>query len=992
MAAGFLQQTASYLWNRYGTDLQHFCLVFPNKRAPLFFSRYLSQCTDTPIWAPAYSSTESLVTDITGWHITDRLHALVTLYHTFKDIAHYRKEFSEFWQMGELILNDFDEIDRQMAPAAALFRNVADLNALKQDFSFLTPNQEEAIREFWKNFGENEGKDLKQHFTGIWPLLAPLYEAFHERLAEECTGYEGMVQRRAAEMLSGNPSLQLKHKCFVFIGFHALTACEKRIFSALKESGRALFFWDYDTYFTSDEGIGKVHEAGRFLKDYIRQFPAPDDWTFDCQCLCSPKDWKVVNVPSETGQARMAGTLLEELAGTPGLDWSRTAVVLPDEHMLMPMLSCIPPAIGKINITMGCAFSMTPAAGLYDRLFQLQHSARENDGGILFYHLSVKALLLHPYIQLFAPELFSLVLKKITEQNLITLTSGTILELMTEAAEECEEAPLVPVDALASLAGKLFTPHRDAQYPSYLKDVTVTIAAMMRQCDLGNDDARFLYPVTCLYTAVTTLQRLADVLTGDVAVPWDDFAKLFRQYGRNLRIPFSGEPLEGLQIMGMLETRTLDFDNVIVLSMNEGIMPPATNIVSLIPYSFRKPFGLPGQEHRESLHAYSFYRLMQRAQFIRCIWFTGDAQHVEQSRFLTQLLFEPAFNIRTEQVSFNVQAQKTYTISEPRTGETSAMLARYIENGTNKSALSPSAINTYLECRLKFWFKVIKRLKEPDEVAEEIDARIFGNIFHKTMETLYKRERGHDADNIPFETKYGHLSSETLRQTEEDVSHIRKVLNRTIQEEFFKNAVNPPEDGRTLIISEVLFKYIKKLLHVEQQDWGGFTPVLLEGRVVMPVAVGPDKSTAIRVGGCIDRMDWQENALRILDYKTGSTDRKMASVESLFDRGAKHNKAVTQLMIYSYIVSSLLPWSRYTVIPGIINLRELFGSGCDYHLLQGAGTRKYEPIIDFGTLKEEFGQHLQTLLEEIFCSDQPFDQTEDLRTCEYCPYKSICRR
>ncbi|MCR5714343.1 MAG: PD-(D/E)XK nuclease family protein [Bacteroidales bacterium] len=986
MPQGFLQQTAQYLWQTYGTELQDFCLVFPNKRASLFFNKWLSQCTGQPIWAPEYRSIDSLMSDLAELRITDRLQAAVTLYRTFRDLTGSSKSFDEFYHLGELILNDFNEIDKQLAPAGALFRNMADLGTLADDFSYLTPNQIEAVRQFWTSFGEQTGdKDLKKNFSGLWPLLAPLYQAFRERLAQQGNGYEGMVYRTAAERIGREGGDRLSRPCYVFIGFHALTKSETVLFDFLKNAGKALFFWDYDNYYMNrDETV--LHEAGRFLLKYLQRYPMPT--RLDTDHLTQPKDWRIIAVPSETGQARMAGTLLQELARTAGQDWSRTAVVLPDEQMLQPMLSCIPPEIGKINITMGHALSSTPVCSLYDSIFQLQRTCREADGEPLFHHQAVRDLWMHPYLHLFAADALHDAIDEITRLNLILLTRQQLTDLLVRHLDGQTRLPLPP-DVLQPWLTSFFEVHRDQQYADYLKDLTQTTAALMKRADDEAGASEFLYPVTYLYTAYTALQRLTDTVSGDLGLTWDAFARLFRQYTRRLRIPFSGEPLQGLQIMGMLETRTLDFDHVIILSMNENIMPPASAIASLIPYSFRAPFGLSDADHQDSLHAYCFYRLMQRAGFIRCLWFTNDTSNIEKSRFLTQLQFEPAFHVEEDQVVFTIKAAPEHVICQQRSDETELLLSRFLTDRTKGSTLSPSAVNTYMQCRLKFYFQHLKGMKEPEKTAEEIDPRLFGNIFHKTMQKLYGAQAGPGDPAVPSGTDYGHIDHARLQALRKDGDHLKRLLQETIEEEFYRNTPHAGGQlsGQLQIVSGVLLKYMRRLLETEIR-WGAFTPVMLEGWVstAMPLATRP--GIGVRIGGIVDRMDWHEGRWRILDYKTGRIKKQIKSLENLFDRDSGEDLAAArQLMLYARILSVQPDRNSYAITPGIVSLRELFQDDCDYRLMCDG-----IPVDDFRPLQTAFDALLQPQLEEIFCSDQPFDQTTDRKRCEYCPFKVICRR
>ncbi|MDR0713130.1 MAG: PD-(D/E)XK nuclease family protein [Bacteroidales bacterium] len=966
MGKGFLEETAEYLHRTYGERLQHFCIVFPNIRAGLFFKKYLAELADRPVWAPAFRSIRLLMEEITGWTTADRLTMVFILYQAFREHARINENFEEFYFWGDMLLDDFDDIDKNLTDAndslidaGEIFRNIHDLKEIDRLFDYLTETQKEAIRLFWQEF--NDGKaPLKEHFSLIWGALHPVYLSFKKRLREKSIAYEGMMQREAVRLADGG----YRQSCekYVFIGFNFLSKCEKKMLKILQKAGKALFFWDTDEYYIRHEW----HEAGVFLRENIKMFP--QEQTFDTQHLTgNDKRITAISVPSETGQTQVAAQILSRLPKTEGTDRSRTAVVLPDEHLLLPMLSAIPQnetgvdATRDINITMGYPFVYSPAHSLFERLAALQlHAAAGR-----FYHRDVSALLHHPYVLSVAGTAATTVVRQMTERNRV----------------------YIPVEELTihPLFRKIFGTCKGAQELTlWMMDVIAEIAGNLQNDETREPTAAEQYTSEYLYTFYTSLQRMADTLSendrnGELQnMEIKVFIRLLRQMLASVKIPFNGEPVKGLQIMGILETRALDFDTVIILSMNEGIFPNPRRNPSFIPYHLRKGFGLTLFEQHDAASAYNFYRLIQRASQVYLIYNSAPAEknQGEMSRFLSQLRYEPAFNLLMRDFTFDIRPDRTGEIVKERTEEVRQILQRYCLQEEGKTTLSPSALNCYLDCRMQFYFRYIEQLKQKDEIKDEIDPSIFGLLLHRMMEKLYAGFTGKE------------VSHDDLTQLLHDRERLNKTLLEAFAELFFHTESISDSDisGRNIIIREVLLKYVRRIIETDVRETP-FKIIGLEQRIETAVPLVAGRTVSVNMGGYIDRLEETQNAaLRIIDYKTGKAGRNVPDISQLFDRDHTDHHAAMQTFVYAMMTGLVYPSVRI-VTPTLYVIRELFSDSFDPSV-RLAG----RPVDNYYALADEFRKELNDLLTEMFLSDTPFTQTSDIKKCRYCLYAEFCRR
>lgn len=957
MNNSFLNNVATDLYQRYGDKLSDCCVVFPNRRASLFFTRYLSDMIARPIWAPSFSAINELMQQLSQLQLADNLSLIFDLYEIYKKLKNTDETFDEFYFWGETMLSDFDDVDKNLVNAADLFKNIESLKDLRDRFEYLTDNQIQAIRVFWKNFNLEHLTAQKQNFISVWNILQPIYETYTAMLKDKGIGYEGMIYREAVKRLNEDREPDLPYQKIIFVGFNALNKCEKTFFKILQNLNIAEFYWDYDDYYLNNP----VHEAGQFIRENLRDFPPAA--TFPSNNL-KGKKFTCIAVPSAVGQARVLPSLLHQL-GTP--DYDTTAVVLADEQMLMPVLHSIPSDIRKINVTMGYPVTITPVYSFLEELINLQRNVRvQQNGQFIFYYKNVQSILKHPYSQylhLKLPDDFS---ARMVNENKIFLKPSDFGD--------------------DKIVAKIFSkPSNPSEFADYMMDILYTAAENLDQkgpeededpeqenkADISKVESEYLY---YLFKAIKRLKEVLSEKNIDFSLV--TFTRLLKKYIRGLSVPFTGEPLSGLQVMGILETRAVDFENIIILSMNEGNLPKSGTSPSFIPYSLRKAFGLPTIEHQDSIYAYYFYRLVQRAKNVVFTYNsrTDDSQTGEMSRFLIQLKYEPGFTIEERNITYNVNIQPAKEIKISKNGEIMKALLAY----TGKAYLSPSAINTYIDCSLKFYFKYIAQIEEAQEVSEEVDEMMFGNLLHKSMEYLYREEKG------------TLLQKENLHKMISDKNIIREALQQA-----FKEVVYKTEDfqitGRNAIIFNVLKKYITRLL-IADEAYSPFKILELERFCSFTIPMSfSSQAVQVNIGGIIDRVDDKEGNIRIIDYKTGEPDKKFSSIESLFDSMTrKRNKAALQTFIYSQFYASERP-EAIAIVPGLYFLKELFGGNWDYHLETGI-RNKVQKITNYRDIAQEFEVQLYSLLANLFNKDLPFEQTANQDTCRLCPYNGMCHR
>ena len=954
----FLYQVASLFYEKWGAEVSRLAFVFPNRRTGLFFQKYLSEVADIPLFSPTILTINDLFIQLSGKQSADRISMLFTLYDIYIRQSGSTETFDEFLYWGEMLLNDFDDIDKYMANARMLFSNVTDLREIENDFDFLSDEQIAAIRSFWSSFYPRGDTPNQQQFLAVWQVLYDLYEEFRATLAAEGKGYEGMIFREVVESMERGESPDLPYEQIVFVGLNALSVSEERFLAQLQKREIADFYWDY----VSDKVTDPDNKASYFVSRNRKSFPSsmklpPEEKV--------KTEIEVIGIPSGIGQAKHVYTLLSDWckeAEMSSEEALRTAVILPDEHLLIPVLNAIPEQIRRINVTMGYPLAGTPVASLIEYILALQKNVRYIDRNPLFYFRDVLPVLNHRYILSTSPEIISSLVKEITENNKIYISHT-----------ELEKTPLLEI---------LFTPVTGVEaFSDYLIKVLEELNKVMSALsDEEEEDAPQRtndLEQEFIFHYFTTVNRMKEVMKdARIEMKIDTFFRLLKRVTDTITIPFHGEPLSGLQIMGVLETRALDFDRLIILSMNEGIFPQRKAANSFIPYNLRRGFGLPTYEHQDSVWAYHFYRLIERASHVSLLYDTrsNGLQTGEVSRFVHQLHYHYEVPMRDKLVVYNVSSSKTPPLAVPKREDIMRRLDAYRKGGSK--AISASAINTYLDCPLKFYFSVVEGIREEEEVSETIESDVFGSILHKVMEELYK----------PFQGKM--VTVDLLKAIRKDTALLTGAIARAFASEFFKTEVVRSLTGQNYLIGEMIRKYVEKIL---ERD-GKLTPfVYIESERKINGLISLSDHSEIRLKGFIDRVDEVLDAIRIIDYKSGSGTTTFSSIESLFNKEEKDRaKAVMQVFMYCWMYAHLTENKGKTIQPGIYYVRSLFSDPFDPSVYHRIERGKSEKVEDFSGYAQAFEEGLRGCLDEIFNPEIPFTQTPTGKACSYCPFKGIC--
>jgi CRISPR/Cas system-associated exonuclease Cas4 (RecB family) len=954
----FLQLVAHDLYTKIGNDLSRTVLVFPNKRANLFFNEYLAEESDQPIWSPAAMSISDLLQKLSVQKAGDPIRLVCELYKVFKEEIESRETLDDFYFWGELLISDFDDVDKNMVDADKLFSNLQDLKNLMDDYEFLDEEQEEAIRQFFQNFSIERRTELKEKFISLWDKLGIIYHRYREKLAELGIAYEGMLYRNVIEQLDTD---RLKYDKYVFVGFNVLNKVEKEFFQKLQKAGKAMFYWDYDLFYT--QRISK-HEAGEFIKRNLIDFPneLPESY-FDI--FRKPKKIRYISASTENAQARFLPEWVKatQTHTTQIVSEKENAIVLCNEALLLPVLHSIPQDVQNVNITMGFPLAQTPVYSFINAAMELQTNGYRPDTGRFTYE-AVSKILKHPYTRQLSDHATRLE-RELTKTN-------RFYPLPSELKKD---------DFLTIL----FTPQSNIrELCDYLLRLIKSISILYRKEGEYDDIFNQLYRES-IFQSHLKINRLYSLIeSGELSVRTDTLKRLITKVLTASNIPFHGEPAIGLQIMGVLETRNLDFRNLIMLSLNEGQLPKAGGESSFIPYNLRKAFGMTTIEHKNAVYAYYFYRLIQRAENITLLYNTSSdgLNRGEESRFMLQLLVEGPHEITREYLEAGQSPQNTLEIQIEKTPEILRRLYRAYDTAQPESViLSPSALNTYLDCRLRFYYRYVAGLKTPDEVSAEIDSALFGTIFHLSAQLAYT--------DLTANGKM--IQREDLERLLRDEIKLQGYVDQAFKQELFKVAPEekPEYNGVQLINSKVIVSYLKQLLRNDLQ-YTPFEMVAMEKKVsekiTIQTALGP---LTLRLGGTIDRMDAKEGTLRIVDYKTGGSPKIPANIEQLFTPSETRPNYIFQTFLYAAIMSRKQP---LMVAPALLYIHRAASESYSPVIEMGEPRKPKIPVNNFAFFEDEFRERLQALLEEIFDEKELFTQTEDIKKCAYCDFKAICKR
>lgn len=946
-----LETLARHLVETAGEESSDTRIILPNRRAGLFLQRNLSKYNTSVNWAPRIYAINDFITELSSLDAADPVESVFVLHELYKELKKDPEPVDEFFHWGEIMLHDFDEMDKYLVNSDLIFRNIVDLKEIEEPFSGLEPSQLAFIRQFWEGFYAGENTPEKEHFMEMWKILPRLYHRLRGALSDRGEGYQGMQYREIAESIDSG-KLACPAGRIVVAGFNALNGCEKLIFGWLQKH-EAEFFWDFDHSYSSDPG----NEAGRFMRGNLDSFP-PAANLESFNSLKDPKEIRIFELPTDLLQAKTVHRILEERVLPPKVDCTDTAVILCDEELLMPLLMSVPESTGEINVTMGYPMKSTPVAGFTEALLSLQRNFREaKDGSISFYFKDVQSILLHPYMERSDLADGGSLLDEIARRNLIQVDQT----LFFTDFEKMIFRPVKDSDDLVIYLRKIFLHILE----NFASDEDKLLPELHRE---------FVLQI------LMQLNRLETLVCSRPGIPMAVFERLFRKMLSLMRIPFEGEPLSGLQVMGILETRMLDFRHVILISMNEEIMPASQFRHSYIPYALRLAFGMPSREDMDGIYAYYFNRLLQRASHVDLL-FNGTSEGVrtgEMSRYLYQLIYERGVEIRRPGVE--VMARETVPVVVSHSPEIDQKLKRYTTEVEGKKFLSPSAINAYIDCSLKFYLRYIAGIGESDEVEEEIGAAGFGTVVHESIKELY--------EEITPGGK-GVISKEVLEKLKGS-DRIDEVLTRIFMEHHYRGRKNAVPEGRNIIILKVMHRYLKKIIETDQQI-APFELVSAEQTYRRYLEIGSDKGKRmVRLGGLIDRVDRVDEVLRVIDYKTGNAKTTFSGLDAIFNGELSfRNGAALQTLLYSWLVLEEHPGEQ--VSPGLYVMKALYDKGFDPRLLMGSFSKK-EFVDDFSKLEDTYLAKLEETLESLFNPDIDFIQTNNEALCRYCDFSKICSR
>ena len=951
----FLQKVSRSLLERFGHDLRNVAVVFNNKRPHLFMRKYLVELSGKAIWSPAFFTIQPFIAQSSTKIAASPAKQFVVLFEVYNRLL--QKEGREslsadaFYSLSEIILADFSQIDYYLVNADKIFSIMGNVAELQQQFQSFEEEQLEFLKSFWSSFSPEKQNQLQQRFVELWQRMPELYKQFHEKLSSQnfCTTAE--MYRSLAEGIAGSPDFIRKYKHTVFVGFNAFSASEELLFKKWQEEGLCSFYFDANEHYVADP----LHEAGFFIRKNTQINGLKNELPFGKAAeLSNPeKQITVVETLGNTAQAKILGSIFNDKDST-----LNKAIILANEALLLPVLQTLPSGI-KTNVTMGYPFMQSSVFGFTELWLNIQEELYMAKKSTVFYEKVIR-FMYHP-------------LSGVAEKDIQSIHSVIIKEHLNEV--ECTS-----LWTLSALAAQTFTAiAQDESLPEKLVLALENILMGLRKDNALRDMDHKL-----ISEAMKSLRQLADSLIEIDQLKSFSLSlqsKLVRKGLQSLRIAFEGEPLEGLQVMGLLESRCLDFDEVLFLGMNEGVLPKVSVSPTFIPDSIRKAFRLPVLENQNAIFAYLFYRLLQSAKKVTLVYngVTGESGGGEPSRFIRQLEFETNCTF-TNLLQFNETPgiQPENTIIVEKSGPVWNKLQHYFNsNGQYPNPrLSATDVTDYIACSLRFFYKKIATLKEPERLPDEIEASLIGSILHRLMEGIYSGFIGRSL-------------------SKDDIISLRDVIPQkaaaALKAELFgKNLRIPQLNAVQKIVLKVVEQYALLILNYDA-TLAPFTILELENKsdylLSFPVRVGLGNQK-IWLYGIIDRVDKCNGTIRIVDYKTGGDKVEYLDLDSLFDVDSKHqNKAMLQTLYYTHIYEKVKNLNR--VEPNLYVVKKL-GNNTQF---KTGGTKSVTLEHDeLEKMKDGFAGNLQHVINDIFDAEKPFAQTSNIKNCQYCSYKDVCQR
>ena len=945
----FLKQIAKAYLENYQGDLRECLFVFPSRRSSLFFQKYLGQCNGRPMFAPGITTIGELVSTLSPYRKGDRIELLYILYQKYSQVFDEAGEphagFDDFVGWGEALLADFNDVDKYLVDASRLFANISDLHQLDSGYEFLSDAQKEALQHFWGVVVEGEAEGSKKEFRHTWSFLNRIYQLFTAELRSRGLAYDGlMIRDLAAAIQDGRaeafPERLPGIKRIVVVGQNALCEAEKVLLDYIRTDWDGDFYWDLAGEYLQDPG----NKASHFIKDYLTRYPA--QYPLEAEELPQP-EIDVVSVSSGVAQAKVAAGYLEKFGE------ENTVVVLPDENLLLPLLHSIPESIRDINVTMGYGLAGSTVAALMHCLSSLQTGKMMKDGRWLFHHSDVSAIMALPFGAFSeVQEEIDAVADKIVKRNLLFIGqeefTSPLLRLIFSPLDTAEEIQKWQMDVIEALSPQLGYVEREFAYGYF-----------------------------------TAISRIRDL---HIPMKPSTYFRFMSEMASRVKASFRGEPLAGLQIMGPLEVRAVDFDNVIILSVDEGVYPAKVNNDSFIPYNLRRAFGLPTAELFDSISSYHFYRSICRARNVALIYDsrTKGMLSGEESRFIKQLRYDYRHKVNVITADLKIEpVDRSPEVVEKTPELVERLKMKYIKGAdhdlkSKTAKFSASTLMDYIACPLMFYYKHLEGLKEEEKVNEDVDAGMFGTAYHETMEEFYGQFKGQV------------VSKDALRaiiESEGFDNMIRTVVLRKMAAQL-KVEVGALT-GRNHITASLVQELVKVTLKRDAEmpaDAEGFEYLDSERYMIMDFKVpveGQDRNVLLH--GFVDRLDAPfQTQYRICDYKTGSVYEVKdyydydAAISQMFSGEAKTS---FQLLVYALLIKNDIDHNKLAardIAVAVYNVRKQFGE-----MAQGT-------LCD-GKLISGFEEGLRQLIAEIFSPEVPFEGRPG-KPCKYCPAALICNR
>ena len=946
----FLDYLVTEIQKQYGSDLQELCILVPSRRAVVFLREAFAKHYKQTIWAPKMMAIQDFVRNSSEWQFPEPLWLIFELYQSYHRVmsangAEEAEPFENFYSWGEMLLKDFDEVDRYCVDAKQLFTNVRELREIEQFFALPEENMQ-AIRRFWESIHKSgeAPTDLQQEFLSVWQLMHEVYTDFRKNLKAKHLAYDGMAYRQLADkLLTGEDLFEYKH--LIFAGFNALSKSEERIIEYLLSEEKASIYWDADDFYLEQKGKKKsplMGLPGKFIQYYHEKWKERASYLLLHQMEKTPKEIHITAVPLQTGMAQYVGNLLQDRK-IEDHNFRQHAVVLADEQLLFPVLYALPRHIQRLNVTMGFPLRHTSIYALLMSLTRLLRTMRM-DSGISFAHKEALEILNNPYLKSLAPSLSESVQQEIRKKNLVFIPQSFLIS-----------------KKLPPLLSLIFQPPPDV--PRLVNYISSIFEELLVDAQTKASQLEAEY----IFTFYTRFNQLRDILKRyNPLLSLVGFSRLFREVIRSVKIPFEGEPLVGLQVMGFLETRVLDFEHVFILGANEGILPEAGANLSFVPFNLRKGFGLPTHEERDLIYAYHFYRLVQRTKELHLIYNSSSKDGGEASRFVHQIrhyfIQHPHIKVYEERVDVPapyVKSEPILIAHEPSVHQ--IMMDKYLAEKSGGSYFSATAMTTYQFCRLRFYFRYIANLREPEQVEVKMEANTFGSILHYTMEELYGDYR-------------------TKSISPGIIEHLKKMLPGALKKAFEVENLGLEGNlqGKNFLLHRVIEQLCGRILDHDAQS-EPFQVIHLEEEKAFARSIEVDGHT-FRINGTFDRVDYlpEQDLVRIVDYKTGRAKlgtKPIPIADCFSDKGLKE---AFQGYLYAWLYKKRYPESNVQV--GFYTVRNL-SAGINF-LNQG------EIISD--DLLIEFESQLKILIRDIITED--YSQTDDEKKCRICPYKEICNR